>query len=98
MSLPGFNDTTNRIEATAFKKRGGYLFPKYQYPIIKHGAVNNDEKLSEFYGTDSLSGKGVLIPVYVIKKIGNYRWEKLPHYYGDIEYTIREKKRICITT
>jgi GT2 family glycosyltransferase len=32
-----------------------------------------------------VSGKGVLIPVKVFKKIGLYNSEKLPHYHGDTE-------------
>lgn len=44
------------------------------------------------FEVNALSGKGVLIPVPVFKKIGLYNAEMLPHYHADTEFTIRASK------
>lgn len=41
---------------------------------------------------DTLPGKGSLIPVEVLKKIGNFNYKSLPHYVGDYEFFCRAKK------
>jgi len=38
------------------------------------------------------SGKGVLIPVNIFRKIGLYNQAKLPHYHADIEFVYRAKQ------
>lgn len=42
---------------------------------------------------DTLPGKGSLIPILVIKDIGNFNHKKLPHYVADYEYFYRAKKK-----
>ena len=50
-------------------------------------------KLPEgFIKSDVLTGKGTVIPVSVLKKIGIYNEEKLPHYKADHELIWRAKK------
>lgn len=77
------------IEPSAWEKRYilGIDFPK---------RVNEwGESLDKYHGTvevDSLSGKGVLIPVKVFRSIGLYNSELLPHYHSDTEFIIRAKK------
>jgi GT2 family glycosyltransferase len=41
---------------------------------------------------DTLSTRGTLFPVSIIKKIGNFDKKHLPHYVSDFEYTCRAKK------
>lgn len=41
---------------------------------------------------DTLPGKGSLIPIEVIKKIGNFNFSKLPHYISDYEFFCRAKR------
>lgn len=38
---------------------------------------------------DTVSGRGVLIPILVIKQIGNFARDKFPHYGADYEYGLR---------
>lgn len=42
--------------------------------------------------TDVLTGRGVIIPCGIIKKIGLYNEKKLPHYFSDFELPWRAKK------
>lgn len=41
---------------------------------------------------DALPGKGTLIPIRVIKKIGNFNYKLLPHYIADYEFACRAKR------
>jgi GT2 family glycosyltransferase len=41
---------------------------------------------------DTLPGKGSLVPVEVLKQIGNFNYKRLPHYVGDYEFFCRAKK------
>ena len=90
-ALNVFFNNTNLIEPSAFRKKGGILFPEYQKPIHKYGQlINKREGVVE---VDSLSGKGVLIPAFVFSKTGNYNYKMLPHYFGDTEFTVRAKRK-----
>lgn len=40
---------------------------------------------------DTISGRGVLIPIPVIKQIGNFARQQFPHYGADYEYGLRIK-------
>lgn len=60
---------------------------KYAYQQIPY---NN--KLSEIRDIDTLSGRGLLIPVSVFKKIGNFAKDNFPHYSADYEFGLRAKK------
>lgn len=77
------------IEPSAQKKRSilGIDFPK---------KVNSwGESIKGYSGlveVDSLSGKGVLIPINVFKDIGLYNSVLLPHYHADTEFTFRAKR------
>ncbi len=47
---------------------------------------------------DALVGRGVLIPVRVMRAIGRVDAQRFPHYWGDIEYTARARDfgyRVC---
>ena len=82
-------DQKTRIEPSAQKKRKFLGLDLY-------GRVNQwGDDLKDFRGIEevnALSGKGVLIPVSVFKKIGLYNSEMLPHYHADTEFTIRASK------
>lgn len=41
---------------------------------------------------DALPGKGTLIPLKVIKKIGNFNYRRFPHYIADYEFANRAKR------
>lgn len=49
--------------------------------------INND-----IYEVDEVHGRGVLIPISVLKKIGNYDSKSFPHYGGDTDFSFRAKK------
>jgi len=80
-----------KIEPSAFiQKPGKIFFNKLHYRVNEFGEnINNKKGMLE---VSTLSGKGVLIPVEVFKKIGLYNQEKLPHYHADTEFILRAKK------
>ena len=39
-----------------------------------------------------LSTRGLIVPVHIIKNVGNFIPDRIPHYLSDYEYTIRIKK------
>jgi len=51
-----------------------------------------DDNKDVIEGLDTLSTRGVLIGISIIKKVGNFIPEQLPHYASDYEYFIRAKK------
>ena len=75
--------------------------------IIESGVVIDWQK-GKFYSTplgdqrvDTLTGKGVLIPLQVFQAVGNFNKTLLPHYGADYEFFQRAKKagfqlKICI--
>ncbi len=65
-------------------------WPKYIYSQIKF-----DPGKKEIETIDTISGRGVLIPIKVIKKIGNFAKDLLPHYGADYEYGFRAKAAGC---
>jgi GT2 family glycosyltransferase len=76
-----------KIEPSAFKKAGSGFFKKMPHRVNEWA---EDLALQpDFMKVDALSGKGVLIPVIVFKKIGLYNFKKLPHYHADTEFTLR---------
>lgn len=50
------------------------------------------KQTSDYIESDSLPGRGVLIPIGVFKEIGLYDGEYFVHYMADFEFTIRAKK------
>ena len=59
---------------------------KYQY-----GQVTYDVTKPAAEAVDTISGRGVLIPVSVFKRIGNFAHHSLPHYGADYEFGFRAK-------
>ncbi|CAH0996747.1 hypothetical protein EMA8858_02882 [Emticicia aquatica] len=84
-----FNDR-DKIEPSAFVKKNTFPFSLY-HDFLNRWGDNLHKIKNEFAEVDSLSGKGVLIPIKVFKKIGLYNFEKLPHYHADTEFTRRAK-------
>jgi len=41
---------------------------------------------------DTLPGKGTLIPIMIIKEVGNFNYIRLPHYLADYEFFCRAKR------
>ena len=44
------------------------------------------------HNIDVLSTRGLIVPVHIIKNVGNFIPDRIPHYLSDYEYTIRIKK------
>lgn len=59
---------------------------KYQYGQLAYNPV-----ITVATAVDTISGRGVLIPVSVIKRIGNFAYRSLPHYGADYEFGFRAK-------
>jgi len=58
------------------------------------------EKKTICHDVDTLPGRGTIIPVEIVRDVGNINVKKLPHYLGDYEYFCRVKKkgyRLCVT-
>lgn len=90
-ALNVFYDNPKKIEPSGFIKKGGLLFPEFQNSVHQYGQFIQNEK--EMIEVDSLSGKGVLVPVHVFEKTGNYNYKMIPHYFGDTEFTIRAQRK-----
>jgi len=86
-----FYNEPNKIEPSAFvHKQKKIFFKKLLYRLNAFGELlNNRQGIVE---VETLSGKGVLIPVKVFKKIGLYNQEKLPHYHADCEFILRARR------
>ena len=89
-SLNLFYDDNNKIENSAFILRN-YLGLKISKSVFAYGEIYNPAD-SGILEVDMLSGKGVLFPVQVFKKIGFYKQKSLPQYHSDTEFTFRAKK------
>jgi GT2 family glycosyltransferase len=83
-----FIDEKNKLESTAFVKKEKSPFSKYHKPLFGWGETVENLK-EDVYEVDSVSGKGVLIPISVFHITGTYNSEKLPHYHADTEFTRR---------
>ncbi|OGC91921.1 hypothetical protein A3D85_01085 [Candidatus Amesbacteria bacterium RIFCSPHIGHO2_02_FULL_47_9] len=66
--------------------------------VIESGVIIDWQK-GKFYSTpiggtrvDALTGKGVLIPLHVFSRIGNFHKALLPHYGADYEFYQRAKR------
>ena len=60
--------------------------------VYLYQKINVDEIKDNYIESDVLTGKGTIIPVSVLKKIGLYNEERLPHYKADHELIWRAKK------
>ncbi|WP_276091077.1 glycosyltransferase family 2 protein [Pedobacter sp. JY14-1] len=87
-----FANDTVKIEGTAFVQRNKWPFSLYHGLLFPWGqdVTNLKERIFE---VDSVSGKGVLIPIKVFRKVGLYNAEKLPQYHGDQEFSRRAKEQ-----
>jgi len=86
-----FNNERQKLEATAFVKKNRWPFSLYHKLLFPWGQNAGDLK-KKVFEVDSVSGKGVLIPAEVFRKVGLYNAEKLPQYHGDTEFTRRAVK------
>ena len=78
----------DKIEPSAFKRNPrAWFFKKFHYPVNKWGELIGNR--SGLFPVDTLSGKGVMIPVKVFRTIGLYNENQLPHYHADTEFIIR---------
>ena len=85
-----FYNEPRKIEPSAFRKRNKFPFKKRIHRIDDWGSLLNNRNCA--VEVDSLSGKGVLIPIPIFKRIGLYNFDMLPHYHADSEFTLRAKK------
>ena len=89
-SLNLFYDDNNKIENSAFILQN-YLGLKISKSVFSFGELYNPDD-NGILEVDMLSGKGVLLPVRVFKKVGFYNQTKLPQYHSDTEFIFRAKK------
>lgn len=82
-----FYNRRNKIERSAFIQT---KFTKRFKSVTKWGEAKNNR--TGLIPIDMASGKGVLIPIFIYKKIGIYDQEKLPHYHADTEFIFRAKR------
>lgn len=62
-----------------------------QWKPYKYGQVTYNPQKRYTKSIDTVSGRGVLIPISVIKWVGNVAQNALPHYGADYEYGLRIK-------
>jgi GT2 family glycosyltransferase len=83
------------------KSAGPRIEPSAQirYSLLGFTQYRNIDALGDLLGdrngmqqVDTLSGKGVLIPLPVFKHIGLYNEIALPHYHADTEFSVRTTK------
>lgn len=65
-------------------------FFNLNYQILNKCKISNIKSKKEIEA-NLLTGRCLLHPVEIFKKIGNYNSEKLPHYGGDDEFTARAR-------
>jgi GT2 family glycosyltransferase len=83
-----FNIDKYKLEATAFVQRNKWPFSLYHKLLFPWG--QDVRKLDKtIFEVNSVSGKGVLIPVEVFRKIGLFDSKHLPQYHGDSEFSRR---------
>lgn len=83
-----FENDKDKLESTAFVKRNRSLFPLFHRPLFPWG--QNIKEFKQFiFEINSVSGKGVLIPMVVFSTIGLYKSRELPQYHSDTEFSRR---------
>lgn len=75
-----------RIEPSAQLKVSFAGFLRYRNADTMGDPLNGR---SDMRPVDTLSGKGVLIPMAVFEQIGLYNEKMLPHYHADTEFSVR---------
>jgi GT2 family glycosyltransferase len=85
-----FYNDPEKIEPSAFKRSNRLFFKMLPVRIHTLGDIVLHDK--EYVEVDAFSGKGVLFPFEVFKKVGLYNSSLLPHYHADTEYTLRARK------
>lgn len=74
--------------------RASIVLNKYKALYIYHyQGLDASVLSSDYIESDVLTGKGTIIPINILKEIGIYEEEKLPHYKADHELVLRAKKR-----
>lgn len=63
------------------------FWKKYRYSQTPFDATKEDTT-----DIDTISGRGVIVPVEIFEKIGKYQKRWLPHYGADYEFGFRAKK------
>lgn len=76
---------TLRVSIKLSKLQAKHIYC-YQY-------INPQELPQGFIESDVLTGKGTVFPVRILRKIGIYAEDKLPHYKADHELVWRAKKK-----
>jgi GT2 family glycosyltransferase len=68
------------------------LLPVYSSRYFVKAGFSVNDVSHKAYEVDEVHGRGVLIPISTIKKIGNYDFKAFPHYGGDTDFSFRAKK------
>lgn len=80
----GVSNKTKEVLYHVHKQIGGKTRP--------HKLKDDFDSESLLYNTDCLNGKGTILPVEVIRKVGNFS-TLFPHYAADWDYFYRVKKK-----
>lgn len=76
----------------------GYFGYRIDYRRQNIEVMLADPHVGPVVEVDALVGRGVLVPVRVMRAIGLVDAQRFPHYWGDIEYTARARDlgfRVC---
>lgn len=68
--------------------RGAWIDWKTYYFDVKTGLPENEKEICNEH-VNVLQGRGMLIPVEVFRKIGNFNKDRFPHYIADYDFTMR---------
>jgi GT2 family glycosyltransferase len=79
------------FDAKSKLARDGGVSLDWKEGFVKNLLIKENRKKNNFE-SDTLSGKGTLIPIEVFKAIGNFNYGRLPHYLGDYEFFCRAKR------
>jgi len=74
-----------------FIQGGSFNWTGWRGKMTTHYETDGQDMPDVIEGLDFIFGRGVLIPVEVFEKAGNYNYRDLPHYGGDTEFTFRAK-------
>jgi len=85
----------------SYRHHGATVFsPQYQVggEYIVMTGFNISFKYKKMYPTntrdvDATFGRGLLVPISTVRRVGNLKYRLFPHYMGDLEFTARIKEK-----
>lgn len=91
IALDSHARTTVRWAGSRFSKFAKWL-PFYVSRYVYKSGLDISEIPKTVFEVDEVHGRGVLIPVEVIEKIGNYDHVTFPQYGGDTDFSLRARR------